>query len=223
MRATPSVPGNGRSGRTMPGRNSVCHVVEIEIQIFDLAVLIDVRELAEHAGHVEVRRIGARNDLVEPDLEHVARLRFLDIDRPRQGVRPATGEIGAQLLDLLDGGAWHHLIVAVHHRFQHDGVTGIARAAPAAAHCRTSPIAWFRASPAAHAPSCRSAYHNAELGIGRPDGGIGDGRGRRELRRSSRRAGRGSEHCATSANRDLAKKVYVTHDIPRFSCRLRRL
>ena len=118
---------------------------------------IDARELAEHSRHVEVRRVGARDDLVEPDLEHVARLRFLDIDRSGQSVRPAAGEIGAQFLDLLDGRARHHLVVAVHHRFEHDGVAGIARAAPAAGHCRTSPIAWFRASPAAHAPSCRSA------------------------------------------------------------------
>ena len=81
---------------TMPGRNSVCHLVEVEIEIFDLAVRVELRELAEHARHVEVRGIGARNDLVERDLQHVARLRFLDIDRAGQRVRPAAREIGAQ-------------------------------------------------------------------------------------------------------------------------------
>ena len=125
LRATPIVPGNGRSGMTTPGRNSVTILVQVEIEIFDLAVLVDLRELPEHAGHVEVRRIGARHDLVDPHLEHVAGLRAFDIDRPGEGVRPAAREVGAQLLDLLDGRAGDDLVVAVHHRFEHDGVAGL--------------------------------------------------------------------------------------------------
>ena len=81
--------------------------------------------MAEQSRHVEVRRIGARDDLVQRDLEHVARLRFLDVDRPGQRMRAAAGKIGAQLLDLLDGRARNHLVVAVHHRFERDGVAGI--------------------------------------------------------------------------------------------------
>src|SRR5439155_11670708 len=101
------------------------HIFKIEIKIFYLTILIDGRELAEHTRHVEVRRVSARYDLVQPDLEHVARLRALDINRSGQGVRSATGKVGARLLDLFDGGAGNHLIVAVHHRFHHDGVAGI--------------------------------------------------------------------------------------------------
>jgi hypothetical protein len=42
--------------------------------------------------------IGARNDLVDPDLEHVAGRGPFDIDRAGQGVRPAAGEVGAPWL-----------------------------------------------------------------------------------------------------------------------------
>src|SRR5205823_8162151 len=89
------------------------HIFKIEIKIFYLTVLIDGRELAEHARHVEVRRISARYDLVQRDLEHVGRLRALYINRSGQGVRSATGKVGARFLDLLDGGAGNNLIVAV--------------------------------------------------------------------------------------------------------------
>ena len=163
--------------------------------IFDLAVLIDARELAEHSGHVEVRRVGARNDLVEPDLEHVARLRFLDIDRPGQGVRPAAGEIGAHLLDLLDGRARNHLIVAVHHRFQHDGVAGIDAQHRRLGVVEPAPLRGFeRRGEQMHLLAVRQT-HDAELGIGGPDAGI-TGRGDRRGRRQSRsRRGRGSSRC----------------------------
>jgi len=57
--------------------------------------------------------------------EYVARLRLLDVDRSGQCMRPAAGKIGARFLDLLDGRARNDLIVAVHHRFQHDSVAGL--------------------------------------------------------------------------------------------------
>src|SRR5258705_13352092 len=40
------------------------HLVEIEIKILDLAIRIECREFAEHAGNVEVSGIGAGHDLV---------------------------------------------------------------------------------------------------------------------------------------------------------------
>ena len=186
------------------------HLVEIEIHIFDLAVLIDGRELAEHARHVEVRRIGARDDLVERHFEHVARLRFLDVDRSGQRVRPAAGEIGAHLLDLLDGRARNHLIVAVHHRFQHDGVAGIDPQHRRLGIVEPAPLRGFeRGRQQMHLLAVRQT-HDAELGIGRADAGIagrGDRRGRRELRRGgaagaaerSGGAGAGGDVCASAA------------------------
>ena len=191
MRATPSVPGNGPQRQNDAGQELGRHLIEIEIQVFDLAVLIDARELAEHSRHVEVRRIGARNDLVERDLEHVARLRFLDIDRPGQSVRPASGEIGAQLLDLLDGRARNHLIVAVHHRFHHDGVAGMDAQHRRLGIVEPAPLRGFeRRRQQMHLLAVRQT-HNAKLGIGRPGGGIA-GRGDRRGWRQSR-SGRGAE------------------------------
>ena len=40
-------------------------------------------------------------------------------------MRPATGKIGPQFLDLLDRGARNDLIVRVHHRFEDDRVARI--------------------------------------------------------------------------------------------------
>src|SRR6202521_3839233 len=54
------------------------HLVKIEIDVLDLAIRIECRELAEHAGNVEVRGVGAGHDLVERYLQYVARLRALD-------------------------------------------------------------------------------------------------------------------------------------------------
>ncbi len=51
LRATPSVPGNGRSGMYTPGKNSVTFLSQVEIHVFDLAVLVLLGELAEHARH----------------------------------------------------------------------------------------------------------------------------------------------------------------------------
>ena len=167
------------------------HVVEIEIHVLDLAVLIDARKLAEHARDVEVRRVCARNDFVEPDLEHVARLRFLDIDGPGQSVRPAPGKIGSQLLDLLNGHARDHLVVAVHHRFHDDGVTGMDAQHRRLGIVEPAPLRGLkRCRQQMHLLATRQA-HNAELGVGRPGGGIarrGDCRGRRQSR-SGRRSG----------------------------------
>ena len=164
------MPGNGLHRQHDAGQELGRHLVEVEIEVFDLAVLIDGRELAEHAGHVEVRRIGARHDLVQRDLEHVARLRLLDVDRSGQRVRPAAGKIGAQLLDLLDGRARNHLIVAVHHRFQHDGVAGIDAQHRRLGIVEPAPLRGLeRRRQQMHLLAVRQT-HNAELGIGRSDG-----------------------------------------------------
>jgi hypothetical protein len=40
-------------------------------------------------------------------------------------VRPPSRIIGAQFLDLVDGGARHDLIVRVHHGLEHDGVARV--------------------------------------------------------------------------------------------------
>src|SRR6266851_2021714 len=101
------------------------HLVKIEIKILNLAIRIERREFAEHAGNVEVRGVGAGHDLVERHLQHIARLRTLYIDGPRQGVRPTTGKIRPRLFDLFNRRAWNYLVVAVHHGFEDDGVTGI--------------------------------------------------------------------------------------------------
>jgi len=101
------------------------HLVKVEIKILNLAIRIECWEFAEHAGNVEVRGVGAGHDLVERHLQHIARLRALDIDGPRQRVRPTTGKIRPRLLDLFNGRAWNHLVVAVHHGFEDDGVAGI--------------------------------------------------------------------------------------------------
>src|SRR4029077_5702294 len=78
-----------------PGQELGRHLLEIEIEIFDLPVRIDIRELAEHAWHIEVRGVGARHDLVERDLQHVARLRLLDVNRSSQRVRSASRKVRA--------------------------------------------------------------------------------------------------------------------------------
>ncbi len=101
------------------------HAIEIEIDVLDLAVLIFLRKLAEHAGHVEIGPISARHDLVEPHLEHVAGLGAVDVDRTGHCVRTAPREVGAQLLDLLDRHAGKDLVVRMHHRLHDDGVAGI--------------------------------------------------------------------------------------------------
>src|SRR5207249_9903982 len=87
--------------------------LEIEVEILDLPFWKLARKLAEHAGHVEVRAIGARHDLVDADLEHVSRLGTFDIDRPGQRMRSTAGEIGTQFLDLLDRRSGHDLLVRV--------------------------------------------------------------------------------------------------------------
>ena len=185
LRATAIVPGNGLSGITTPGRNSV-HPVEVEIKILDLAIRIECRKFAEHAGNVEVRGVGAGHDLVERHLQHIARLRFLDIDGPGQRVRPTAGKIRARFFDLFDRRARDYLIVAVHHGFEDDGVTGIH---PKYGRLRTvepAPLGGVeRRRQQMHLLAVRQ-IHDAELEIGRPDAGIagrGDRRGWRELRR----------------------------------------
>ncbi len=100
------------------GRKLRDPALEIEIEILDLAVRELARELAEHAGHVEIGAVGPRHDLVDAHFQHVARLGALDIDRPGQRVRAA-------LLDLLDRHAGHELVVRMHHRLEQDGVAGI--------------------------------------------------------------------------------------------------
>src|SRR5690349_13669973 len=89
------------------------HLVEVEIEVLYLAIGVDSRELAEHAGDVEVRSVGAGHDLVERHLQHIARLGPLDIDGTRQGMRTTAGKIRPGLFDLLDCSAWNNLIVAV--------------------------------------------------------------------------------------------------------------
>ena len=151
-----------------------------------MAVLIDARELAEHSRHVEVRRVSARNDLVERHLEYVARLRFLDINRSGQRVRPAAGKIRTRLLDLFDRCARNHLIVAVHHRFQHDGVAGIDAQHRRLGVVEPAPLRGFeRGGEQMHLFAARQT-DDAKLGIGRTDAGItgrGDRRGGRVRRR----------------------------------------
>src|ERR1700687_2179624 len=41
------------------------HLVKIEIKILNLAIRIECREFAEHAGNVEARGVGAGDDLLE--------------------------------------------------------------------------------------------------------------------------------------------------------------
>jgi hypothetical protein len=141
----------------------------------DLSVAIFLGELAEHARHVEIRGIGARYDFIDGDLEHIARLRSFDKNRSGQGVRPAAGEIRAQLFDLFDGRARYHLIVAVHHCFQHNRVAGI--------HAQHRRLGIVEPTPLSGIERGRQQVHflaawrssNAQLGIGRAGAGIGDG------------------------------------------------
>src|SRR5260370_2212844 len=101
------------------------HLVKIERKILDLAISIEGWEFAEHAGNIEVRGVGAGHDLVERTLQYIAGLRTLDIDGPRQRVRPTAGKIRPRLFDLFNRRAWNHLVVAMHHGFEDDGVAGI--------------------------------------------------------------------------------------------------
>src|SRR5215210_3272314 len=101
------------------------HLVEIEIEIFHLAVRVERRELAEQPGDVEVGSVGAGHDLVQRHLQYIAGLRSLDIDWAFQRVRAATRKIRPRLLDLFDSRAWNDLVVAVHHGLEHDRIAGI--------------------------------------------------------------------------------------------------
>src|SRR4051794_8098792 len=101
------------------------HLVEIEIDVLHLAVGVDGRKLAEHARDVKVRSVGAGHDLVERYLQHIARLGALDIDGTCQGMGATTRKIRPRLFDLFDRRAWNHLIVAVHHRLEHDRIARI--------------------------------------------------------------------------------------------------
>src|SRR6267142_1130266 len=53
------------------GKELSRHLVKIEIKILNLAIRIECREFAEHAGNVEVRGVGAGDDLVERDLQYI--------------------------------------------------------------------------------------------------------------------------------------------------------
>ncbi len=97
--------------------------IEVEVEVLDLPLREAVRELAEHAWHVEIRGVGARHDLVDAHLEHVARLSAFDVHWPCQSMGTATRIIGPQLLDLVDRSAWHDLVVRMHHRLEQDRIT----------------------------------------------------------------------------------------------------
>ncbi len=99
----------------------------IQIEIFHLAVGKFLRELAEQAGHVEIGAPRPRHDLVDLDLQDVARLGAVDEHRTGDGHRAASGPIGAQLLDLVDGAARPQLAVRMRHGFENDRVAGIDR------------------------------------------------------------------------------------------------
>src|SRR5207302_10515376 len=72
--------GAGDPGRTRKrrqrnldaGRELGDLTLEIEVKVLDLTLGKAIGKFAEHARHVEVRRISARNDLVDLDLEHHA-------------------------------------------------------------------------------------------------------------------------------------------------------
>ena len=197
------------------------HRIEVEIEVFDLAVLVDVGKLAEHARDVEIRRIGARYDLVERHLEDVAGLGPFDVDRARERVRAAAGEVGAQLLDLLDGRARHHLVVAVHHRLHDDGVAGL--------HAEHRRLCVVEPAPLSGLQGCRQEMHflavrlrgDAQLQIRRPERGVarrGDGRGRRILRSRRGRGGRlrqrsrgGECSCSAECGTQGEPKSCVSH------------
>ena len=164
------------------------HLVEVEIDILDLTVRIERRKFAEHARHVEVCGIGAGHDLVERHLQHIARLRFLDIDGSRQRVRSTAGKIGACLFDLFDRRARNHLVVAVHHGFENDGVAGFHPQHRRLATVEPTPLGGVERCRQQMHPLAVGQIHDAELGIGRPDPGIagrGDRRRWRKWRRGS--------------------------------------